>query len=97
MREKESAAIRLARRIAAAFGALPAVEAVALGGSQAGGRVDRDSDIDLYVYTTSPIRLADRQAVLAGLRAAGPQLNQTFWDVADAWHDPDSGVEVEAV
>jgi len=30
MNEKEFAAIRLARKIAAAFGALPAVEAVAL-------------------------------------------------------------------
>jgi hypothetical protein len=97
MSEQESPGICLARKVAAAFSALPTVEAVALGGSQVAGRVDPDSDIDLYVYTTSAIPLPDRKAVLAALGAAGPQLNQTFWDVADGWHDADSGVEVEAI
>ena len=97
MSEKESAEIRLARKIAVAFSALPNVEAVALGGSQVGGRVDGDSDIDLYVYTTSPIPLADREVIVMKLGAVKVELNQTFWDVADAWHDAASGVEVEAV
>ncbi len=97
MSEKESAGIRLGRKIAAAFSASPNVEAVALGGSQVSGPVDPDSDIDLYVYTSSPIPLPDREAILAKLGAAKPDLNQTFWDVADAWCDAESGVEVEAI
>jgi hypothetical protein len=95
--EKESREICLARKIAGAFDAMPSVKAVALGGSQASGLVDGDSDIDLYVYTTSPIPLADREAIVMPLGAANPELNQSFWDVADAWHDSESGVEVEAV
>ena len=97
MIERESTEIRLAREIAFAFGALPNVEAVALGGSQVSGRVDGDSDIDLYVYTTSPIPLPDREVIVADLGSASQELNQSFWDVADGWHDAASGVEVEAV
>ena len=67
-----------------------------MGGSQASGRVDGDSDIDLYVYTTWPIPLPDREAIVVPLGAAKPD-NQSFWDVADAWHDAKTGVEVEAV
>ena len=97
MSEEDADAMRLARRIAAAFSPLPGVEAVALGGSQSGGRVDRDSDIDLYVYTTSAIPLPDREAIVARLGAVRPELNQTFWDVGDVWHDAETGIEVEAV
>lgn len=93
----ESTAMCLARRIAAAFAALPSVEAVALGGSQAGGTVDAHSDIDLYVYATGPVPLADRQAIVERLGGERPEINQTFWDVGDAWHDAATGIEVEAV
>lgn len=97
MSEREPSAVCLARKIAAAFSALPKVEAVALGGSQVAGQVDPDSDVDLYVYTTSAIPLPDREAIVASLGAASPELNQTFWDVGDGWHDAETGVEVEAV
>ena len=100
MSETESAGICLARKVAAAFGALPNVEAVALGGSQAGGWLDPSSDVDVYVYTASAIAFAERQAIVAKLRGTKPQkpeFNQTFWDVADVWRDPGSGVEVEAI
>ena len=93
----ESTQISLAREIAAAFGVLSTVEAVALGGSQVSGRVDAHSDIDVYVYTAGPIPLADRQAIVAKLGAVRPELNQTFWDVADQGHDAATGIEVEAV
>ena len=97
MSQKESTEICLARKIATAFSTLPNVEAVALGGSQVSGPLDPDSDIDLYVYTTSAIPLPDREAIVPKLGAARPELNQTFWDVADGWHDAKSGIEVEAV
>jgi len=63
MGETESREMHLACKIAAAFGALPNVEAVALGGSQATGDADPDSDTDLYVYTTAAIPVADREAI----------------------------------
>ena len=97
MNETESAAIAVARKTAAAFSALPSVEAVALGGSQVAGPVDADSDIDLYVHTTAAIPLGDREVIIAKLGAVRPELNQTFWDVADAWRDGRTGCEVEAI
>ena len=39
----------LARAVAASYGELPKVEAVALSGSAASGMADQGSDIDLYV------------------------------------------------
>ena len=97
MSEKESTPVSLARKVAAAFGVLPSVEAVALGGSQAGGRVDSHSDIDVYVYTNSSIPVADRQGIVTSLGAERLEINQTFWDVADVWRDAGTGIEVEAV
>jgi hypothetical protein len=41
----------LTRQLGAVYAALPAVEAVALGGSRAGPfETDADADVDLYVY-----------------------------------------------
>lgn len=97
MIDRETPGIHLARRIAEAFCALPAVEAVALGGSHAAGQLDRDSDLDLYVYTTASIPVPDRKAIVERLGADRPEVNQTFWEVGDGWHDADSGIEVEAV
>ncbi len=97
MSKKESPGISLARKIAAAFSALPSVEAVALGGSQAWGLVDPYSDIDAYIYTNSAIPLADRERILTKLAAADPALNQTLWDVTDAWRDSETGLKVEAI
>ena len=95
--QSESMAIRLARRAAAAFSAIATVEAIALGGSQATGHARADSDIDLYVYSTAGVPLADRERVITDLGAADPKINLTFWDVADAWRDAETGVEIEAV
>jgi predicted nucleotidyltransferase len=97
MSDQEALGMRLARRVATGFSALANVEAVALGGSQATGDAAADSDVDVYVYTTSPIALTDRAGVVAKLGAASPELNQTFWDVGDGWRDAETGVEVEAV
>jgi len=97
MNDREPLGMRLARRVAEGFSTLANVEAVALGGSQATGATDADSDVDTYVFITSPIPLPDREAIMADLGAVRPQLNQTFWDVADGWHDAETGVSVEAV
>lgn len=89
--------MRLARRVAESFGTLANVEAVAMGGSQATGQARGDSDVDMYVYTTGEVALSDREAVVSELGTVNAELNQAFWEVADGWHDAETGVEVEAV
>lgn len=87
----------LARRIADLFSTFPAVEAIALAGSQAAGAVDRDSDIDLYVYTTSVIPLGARIAAVETLGATRSDLNLQFWDLGDEWYDAETGIEVDVI
>jgi predicted nucleotidyltransferase len=79
------------------FGSFPRVEAIALAGSQAAGAVDQDSDIDLYVYTTSVIPLHDRAAVVEKLGATRSDLNLQFWDLGDEWIDKETGIEVDVI
>ena len=87
----------LACRIADLFAALPGVEGIALAGSQAARTVDQDSDIDLYVYSTSVIPLASRGAIVENLGAARSDLNLQFWDLGDEWYDAETGIEVDVI
>ncbi|KKL89796.1 hypothetical protein LCGC14_1911080, partial [marine sediment metagenome] len=48
-------------------------------------------------YTTGEVALSDREAVVSELGTVNAELNQAFWEVADGWHDAETGVEVEAV
>lgn len=85
-----------ARRAAERFAALPAVEAVALGGSAATGLADAGSDADLYVYAAAPLAPADRQRAVAPL-ADGPPVRVVQWGDEDAWTDSATGTPVEAI
>lgn len=88
----------LAFKLAGMFSALPQVEAVALAGSQTSGSVDRISDIDLYVYTTGLIPLADRQSLLAASGGASrADMDLQFWDSGDEWFDAETGIEVDVI
>jgi len=88
----------LAFKLGGMFSALPQVEAVALAGSQTSGSVDRISDIDLYVYTTGLIPLADRQALLAASGGVSrADLDLQFWDRGDEWFDAGTGIEVDVI
>ncbi|MBE9507085.1 MAG: DUF4037 domain-containing protein, partial [Chloroflexi bacterium] len=75
----------------------PSVEGIALAGSQAAGAVDQDSDIDLYVYTTSVIPLNGRVAIVEKLGATQSDLNLQFWDLGDEWYDEETGIEVDVI
>ena len=97
MNDQTSPHMSLAHRIADLFSAFPNVEAIALAGSQASGAVDRDSDIDLYVYTTSVIPLSDRVAIVEKLGATRSDLNLQFWDLGDEWYDAETGIEVDII
>ncbi len=92
-------AVALARRIAAAYGALPRVVAVALGGSRVGGKsdahADARSDIDLYVFAETPPSLAARAAVAAG--GTGVELDNRFWETEDGWTDAATGLDLDVI
>lgn len=87
----------LAHKLAQAFTQFPAVEAVALGGSQAGGMTDPTSDIDLYVFTRAEIPLAERAALVERFGASRADLNLQFWDLGDEWIDAETGIEVDVI
>ena len=97
MNDQTSPHLSLAHRVADLFSAFPNVEAIALAGSRAAGAVDQDSDIDLYVYTTSVIPLNGRVAIVEKLGATRSDLNLQFWDLGDEWYDKETGIEVDVI
>ncbi len=97
MNNKASAHLTLTNKIAGQFKIIPGVEAIALGGSATNRSLDQHSDIDLYVYTTEPVPLASRQAIVDRLGASEANLNLTFWDPGDQWFDLETGIEVDMI
>ncbi len=85
----------VARRAAAAYGALPGVTAVALGGSRASGAAGEGSDVDLDVYAEEEPPLAARAAVAAGSPRA--ELGNRAFEPGDEWIDGATGVHVDAM
>ena len=94
-----SPAQTLVARLMELFATFPQVRAITLGGSQATGEVDSQSDIDLYVYYTAPLMsLSQRQALVVqagGARQA--DLGLEFWGPGDEWFDTATGIEVDVV
>jgi hypothetical protein len=86
----------LARRLAARFGQLPQVEAVALTGSLGMDVADAHSDIDLYVYLRADIPVADRMTIAAPY-TDDAEFNNQFWGTADSWHDLATGIRIEGL
>jgi len=85
----------VARRVAAAYAALPEVVAVALGGSRATGAAGEGSDVDLYVYARSEPSLAARAAVAAG--SPRIELGNRAFEPGDEWLDAATGFHVDAM
>lgn len=94
---KSSIHLNLANKIADQFRTITCVEAIALGGSQTSGSLDKHSDIDLYIYTSEMIPLKARQAIVEKLGATKADLNLTFWDLGDEWFDLETGIEVDII
>jgi hypothetical protein len=69
------------------YAALPMVEAVALGGSQAGPFAEPASDYDLYIYSTTDVPIAAREAI-ARRRSPAPETNNRIWEPGDEWTEP---------
>ncbi len=88
----------LAGKLAGLFAALPQVEAVALGGSQAGGNADMSSDIDLYIYTRADIPMAARQTIVEQAGGASQaDMGLAFWGPGDEWFHAGTGIEIDVV
>ncbi|MEO8396243.1 MAG: DUF4037 domain-containing protein [Chloroflexota bacterium] len=97
MTNAQSPQFALAQRLAARFGELPQVEAVALTGSLGMGVADAHSDIDLYVFVQADIPVSDRLAVATPYVAGDAEFNNQFWGTADSWHDLATGIRVEGL
>ncbi|HRH46501.1 MAG TPA: hypothetical protein PKY82_32960, partial [Pyrinomonadaceae bacterium] len=74
----------LLHRISSNYNLLPEVEAVVMAGSQTSESSDAQSDIDLYVYVTSPIPIAEREKI-ATENADRFEINNQFWEDGDEW------------
>ena len=86
----------LAGEVAAAYGALPQVVAVAMAGSRATGAGDGGSDLDLYAYAHEPLPLRDREAVAARF-ASRREIGNVFWEPGDEWVDAGTGLHVDVM
>jgi Domain of unknown function (DUF4037) len=90
--------LQLARRIGGLFAGLPNVQAVALGGSLVGGSdsSDKESDIDLYVYSRGEIPLESRQLIVGQSGGATQtSLDLEYWGRGDEWLNASTGIEID--
>jgi hypothetical protein len=87
---------RVAQEIARDYAAIPEVMAVVLGGSLATGVADDRSDIDLYVYSRTPVPLSARAAI-AGRRSTDAEVDNRFHEPGDEWVEAASGVAVDVM
>jgi hypothetical protein len=72
--------------LAREYASVPAVEAVALGGSRTGPFGSESSDYDLYVYSNSPLPITAREEI-ALRRSPHPETGNRFWEPGDEWTD----------
>jgi hypothetical protein len=86
----------LAKAIAAKFGALPQVVAVALAGSRTTGASNEASDYDFYVYVQEDIPVEVREAIAQEF-AERLEINNQFWEPGDEWIDSSSGCGVDVM
>jgi predicted nucleotidyltransferase len=74
-----------------AFGKLPQVLAVVLGGSRAAATSDVASDYDLYVYTVWEVPVDFRRTLLG----ESAEIDNRFWEPGDEWSDPSTGTHID--
>jgi Domain of unknown function (DUF4037) len=94
--DRSNTAAGVAFEIAAAFGALPQVEAVASAGSRTSGMGDHASDLNLYVYLCGEVPVA-RRAEIANARAVWAEVDNHSWELGDEWVEAGSGLGVDIV
>jgi hypothetical protein len=85
----------LAQRIANQYAQIGEVKAVALAGSRLSPFADERSDIDVYVYSSSPITLEQRSKVAHGATRA--EIGNSFWEPGDEWLDRQTGISIDVM
>jgi predicted nucleotidyltransferase len=90
------APLALSQQIAALYGSLPQVEAVALAGSHTTGQAGPSSDIDLYVYLRQELPV-DVRAGMIKARAERMEVNNQFWEPGDEWIEAESHIAVDVM
>ena len=88
--------LALSQQIAAMYGLLPQVEAVALAGSYTTGHAGPDSDIDLYVYLREELPV-DVRASMIRARAERIEINNQFWEPGDEWIEAGTHIAVDVM
>jgi hypothetical protein len=67
-----------------------------MGGSEAAGKADLASDLDLYVYVHTSIPLAERRRI-AATYSGSAEVGNLFWGPGDVWVDDESGLDVDVM
>jgi hypothetical protein len=83
-------------QIAKDYARIQSVESVVLAGSQTAGAEDEHSDIDLYVYSTEPVSMQERERI-ASSYAERAEVGNTFWEPGDEWTDADLKIGVDVM
>jgi hypothetical protein len=94
--DRSNTAAGVAFELAAVYGALPQVDAVASAGSRTTGMGDHGSDLDLYVYICADIPL-EKRAEIAAARAVWAEVDNRFWEPGDEWVEAGSGLGVDVI
>jgi predicted nucleotidyltransferase len=87
--------ITLAEQIAQRFSQYESVQAVAIGGSLAGGYATDSSDMDLYIYTTQDLTHEQRFDVITPYASLHQVID--YWGPGDVFFDTQTGIEVDVV
>ena len=83
----------VAQRIADRYAVIGLVETVALAGSQTTPYAGPESDIDLYVYSRSPLPIGLRMEV-ARSHSSRAEIDNQFWEPGDEWIEGSCHIDV---
>ena len=83
------------QKVVRRFSQLPKIQAVAVAGSQVAGTTNKDSDIDIYIYSITEIPSKLRTAIGAEF-SDDVEIND-FWGPGNEWTDRETGIHVDAV
>lgn len=84
------------RALANDFSKLEEVEGILLSGSHATKTNDKDSDYDIYIYTSKEIQLEKRK-VITDKYCSYMELNNTFWETEDDGFLKEGNIPLEII
>lgn len=84
------------QRLADRYAAISLVETVALSGSRTTPYAGPESDIDLYIYSRSPLPLGLRMEV-ARSHASRAEIDNQFWEPGDEWIEDPTGIHIDVM